>query len=93
MKAILSILTVIALAGAAYAGCGKKVTDTGTLKSFDADTKEVVLEAGGSHSKFTATKNTAAKGKDGAKASLDDLVGKPVIIISEHGKIDEVTES
>ncbi|MEM7145249.1 MAG: hypothetical protein AAF591_08930 [Verrucomicrobiota bacterium] len=93
MKTILSILTVLALAGAAYAGCGKKVTDTGTLKSFDADTKEIVIEADGKESKFTATKNTAAKGKDGAEAKLDDLVGKNVTVTSEHGKADEVAES
>jgi hypothetical protein len=93
MKTILSILTVLALAGAAYAGCGKKVTDSGTLKSFDADTKSIVVEADGKETKLTITPSTASKAKDGSEAKLEDLVGKTVKVISEHKKVDEVAES
>jgi hypothetical protein len=93
MKTILSILTVLALAGAAYAGCGKKVTDSGTLKSFDADTKSIVVEADGKETKITITKATATKAKDGSEAKIKDLVGKTVTVVSEHSKADAVSES
>ncbi len=61
MKTILSIVAVVALgAGSIFAGCGKKTDTTGTLKSFDADTKTlVVVSKKGKESKITMTPKTA----------------------------------
>ncbi len=95
MKKFLALLAVVGLAaGSAYAGCGKKVTDEGKLTSFDADTKALVVDLGdGKTAKITATPKTEAKGKDGKKIDLADLVGKSVKVVSEHKKADSVVEA
>ena len=93
MRIILSvILAVVLTAGAAYAGCGKKVTDKGTLKSLDSD-KKVIVVAGkdGKEAKLSLTTSTKSVGADGKDAELADLVGKKVTVISEHSKVDSVT--
>ena len=43
MKNILSILTVLALAAAAQAGCGAKIASNGTVKSYDSEKIEDVV--------------------------------------------------
>jgi hypothetical protein len=43
MKKILVILSSLALAGLASAGCGKTVENKGSLSSYDAGTKAVVV--------------------------------------------------
>jgi hypothetical protein len=80
MKNILSILTVLALAAAAQAGCGVTVTSEGTLKSFNAEKKEIVVSVkGGKDTTITLTPET--KGAEGLK----DLVGKGVKVeASKH---------
>ena len=92
MKTILSIVAVVALgAGSIFAGCGKKTETTGTLKSFDADSKTLVIEAkGGKSSKITMTPKTAVK-KGKKEIKIADLVGKKVKVVSEHKKADSVT--
>jgi hypothetical protein len=82
MKNILSILSVIALAAAAQAGCGKTATSEGTLKSFNAEKKEIVVSAkGGKDATIAITPET--KGADGLK----ELVGKAVKVeVSVHEK-------
>jgi len=83
MKKILGILTALCLmAGISHAGCGKKVTDTGVLKAYDAETKQITIV--GAKSKLTITPKT--KGARNLKA----LVGKKVKVISEHKKVDSV---
>ena len=72
MKNILSILAVLALAAAAQAGCGKTATSEGTLKSYDAEKKEIVVTVKGKDTSITLTPET--KGAEGLK----DLVGKGV---------------
>ena len=91
MKTILSIIAIVAIsASSVYAGCGKKNEITGTLKSYDKDTKLLVVEVDGKKSKITLTPKTEVKkGKD--KADIADLVGKKVKVISEHKKADSVT--
>ena len=86
MKQFLTLLAVAALsAGSASAACGKKVTDEGTLKSFDAEKKQLVVEkADGKSSTLTLTPDS--KGADTAAA----MVGKKVKVVSEHSKIDSV---
>ena len=81
MKNILSILTVLALAAAAQAGCGKTATSEGTLKSFDSEKKELVVTVKGKDSTIAVTPET--KGAEGLK----DLVGKAVKVeASVHDK-------
>jgi hypothetical protein len=81
MKNILSILSILALAAAAQAGCGKTISAEGKVKSFDAEKKVlVVADKGGKDIKITLTPET--KGADHAK----DLVGKSVKVeASVHG--------
>lgn len=86
MKKILAILTALSLmVGASYAGCGKKVTNAGKLKSYDAEKKQIVVVGeDGKPAKLTITPTT--KGAD----KLKGLVGKDVKVISEHKKVDSV---
>ena len=89
MKTILTILTVLGLAAGAYAGCGKKVTDSGSLEKYDADTKTIVVK--GAKKPFKISSSTEVKDKDGKDAKIEDLVGGDVKVVSEHGKADSVT--
>ena len=89
MKTILTILTVIGLATGAYANCGKKVTDTGELKSYDADAKTITVK--GSDKPFKITSATEIKDKDGKTVKIKDLIGDDVKVVSEHNKADSVT--
>jgi hypothetical protein len=85
MKKLLGLLAMVALTFSAQAACGKKVTDEGTLKSYDAEKKTVVIEkAGGKTSTVTLTPTTTGADK------VADLVGKSVKVVSEHGKADSV---
>ncbi len=85
MKQLFTLLALATLTLAADAACGKKVTDEGTLKSYDAEKKVVVVEkADGKTASITLTPETT--GADKAAT----LVGKPVTVISEHGKADSV---
>jgi hypothetical protein len=86
MKKLLALTAIIALSlGSADAGCGKKVTNEGTLKSFDAATKTLTVEGkDGKAATITLTPTTA--GAEG----VDKLVGKAVKVVSEHGKADSV---
>lgn len=82
MKNTLSILTVLALAAAAHAGCGTIATTEGKLASFDAEKKVlVVTDKSGKDTSITLTPET--KGAD----SVKDLVGKAVKVeASVHAK-------
>ena len=85
MKKLLTILATAALAISAQAACGKIVTDEGTLKSYDAEKKTVVVEkADGKSATLPLTPATTGADK------ISGLVGKPVTVISEHGKADSV---
>lgn len=85
MKHILVTLAIAGLAASsAVAGCGKTVTNTGKLKSFNAETKGLVVEEGGKDVKLTLT--AGAKGAGG----IDKLVGKKVTVVSSHGKVESV---
>lgn len=91
MKTILTILTVLGLAGGAYAGCGKKVTVEGSLNSYDADAKSITVK--GSKKPITLTASTKITGKDGKSAKIEDLEGKDVKVVHEHEKAESVTEA
>lgn len=95
MKKLLSILTIVAFtAGASYAGCGKTETDAGTLQSINSDTKEVTIKtADGKTVNRTLTPSTKATAKDGKDAKADSLVGKSVKVVSEHGKVQSISEA
>ena len=75
MKFILSMVLVLSLgfsiaSGTVFAGCGKKVTNKGTLKSVDSGTKVIVVASKGEETKLTLTPGTKANG-----AILADMVG------------------
>ena len=81
MKNILSILTVLALAAAAQAGCGDKISSKGTVKSYDAEKKALVVTVGGKDTTYTLTPET-----DGADKAAD-LKGKSVEVnVDKHVK-------
>ena len=85
MKKLLALLAMATLTLGAQAGCGKKVTDEGTLKSYDAEKKSAVIEkADGKSATVTLTPTTTGADK------VAELVGKAVKVISEHGKADSV---
>ena len=86
MKKFLALTAILTLSlGSAYAGCGKKVTNEGTLKSYDATTKTAVVEGkDGKAATITITPSTT--GAD----TLSTMVGKSVKVVSEHGKADSV---
>lgn len=85
MKKLLTLLALASLAVGAQAACGKKVTDQGTLKSYNAEKKEVVVtKADGKDATVTLTPATTGADK------VADLLGKAVTVISEHGKADSV---
>lgn len=91
MKTILSIVAVIALgAGSIFANCGIKVETAGKLKSFDAETKTLVIVDKGKESTITLTPTTEIK-KGKKEIKITDLVGKNVKVVSEHNKADSVT--
>lgn len=88
MKKLLALLAMATLTLGAQAGCGKKVTDEGKLKSYDAATKAAVVEkADGKTASITLTPSTT--GADKAAG----LVGKAVKVVSEHGKADSIAEA
>lgn len=91
MRLVFSMILAVVLAfgvslGSAYAGCGKKVTNKGTLKSVDADKKTIVVASKGEETKLSLTMGTKAIGAD----KVADMKGKMVKVISEHGKVDSV---
>ena len=85
MKKLLTLIAMAALTLGANAACGKKVTTEGTLKSYDAETKQVVVVgADGKAAKITLTPSTTGADK------VADLVGKAVKVVSEHNKADSI---
>lgn len=86
MKKFLAIIAIASLsAGAAVAGCGKKVTNEGTLKSYSAESKTIVVESKeGKSTNLTLTPSSSGADK------VESLIGKNVKVVSEHGKIDSV---
>jgi hypothetical protein len=86
MKKFLALIAIVALcSGSAFAGCGKKVTTEGTLKSYDAGTKTAVVESkDGKATTVTLTPSTTGADK------VASLVGKSVKVVAEHNKADSV---
>ena len=81
MKNILSILTVLALAAAAQAGCGVNVTTEGLLKSYDAAKKQIVVTPLKGAKDVTITITPETEGVEGLK----ERVGKGVKVeASKH---------
>lgn len=90
----LSLIVVFALGvAAASAGCGIKDTHEGTLKSVDADKKEVVVVGeDGKEVKLKFTTKTEVMDAEGNKAEVSKLVGKEVEVVSEHAEIDSIKQ-
>ena len=85
MKILLTTLAALSIAaGSSFAGCGKVTTTEGTLKSFNAESKQLVVESEGKEVKLSITPST--KGAD----KVAKLEGKKVKVLSEHGKATEI---
>jgi ABC-type Fe3+-hydroxamate transport system substrate-binding protein len=95
MKKLLTILTIAAVAaGSAYAGCGKTETDKGTVSSIDTEKKQITIQtAEGKTVTRTLTPSSKITAKDGKAAEGSALKGKTVAVVSEHGKVQTVSES
>ena len=86
MKKLLALIALVSLSFVtADAACGKKVTNEGTLKSYDAEKKALTVE-GKDGKSTTLTLTPSSTGAD----TVATLVGKSVKVVSEHGKIDSV---
>ena len=88
MKHILSIVTILGLAlGSSFAGCGITTTSTGKLKSYNKETKAIVIVVDGKEVK------TVVKASTTGAADLAGLVGKNVTaVISKHGYAESVAK-
>jgi outer membrane lipoprotein-sorting protein len=91
---LLSLFVVLALcAGGAFAGCGHKDTVEGKLKSVDSDSNTVVVVVeDGKELKLTLTGETKVTDAEGNDAEASKLVGKEVKVVSEHAKVDSITQ-
>jgi hypothetical protein len=82
MKKLITTLAVLA------------ISDKGTLQSIDAEKKTVTIKtAEGQTVTRTLTPATKTTGKDGKEAKADALSGKTVAVVSEHGKVQTISES
>lgn len=92
MKYIAALIVTLTFAvGSLYAGCGMKDTASGKLQSYDKEAKAIVVEtADGKTTTLTLTPATETKDAMGEMAKIEDLVGKSVVVISEHKKVDSV---
>jgi len=88
MKHIVAIITAIALGGAAYAGCGKKVTVSGK-GTYDADKKTLTIEGAKKPIKLQAS--TKVTDKDGKEAKIEDILSGALTVVHEHNKADAVS--
>lgn len=86
MKKLLAILSIVALSGSIYAGCGVKVPVSGELSSYDAEKK--VLKVGSQE--ITLAASAKVVDADGKEAKIEDLVGKKVTVSTDkHTKKGE----
>lgn len=88
MKKLMTITAVLSMSVGAFAGCGKIETTEGKLKSFDAETKVLVVEGKDGTTK-NVTLTPTAKGADKA----EKMVGKDVKISSSHGKVQSIEKA
>jgi len=93
MKKVLTLAVALMITlSAVYAGCGKKVNNTGKLKSFKAESKQIIVVEGGKNIKLKLTPGTKFFASEGGKeVKAADLVGKSVKVVSEHKKVDSIT--
>ncbi len=86
MKKLLTILSVIALSGSIYAGCGVKVPVTGELSKYDEEKK--VLKVG--DQEITLAASAKIVDAEGKEAKIKDLIGKKVTVSTDkHTKKGE----
>ena len=88
MKSILTTLAVLGLSVSAFAGCGKTEETKGKLKSVDADSKSIVIEAEGKEVK-RFDDSLLEDGEEEAftyKADINPFVKSLVDQLSQAGK-------
>ena len=86
MKKLFAILSIVALSGSIYAGCGVKVPVSGELSAYDAEKK--VLTIG--EEKVTLAASAKITDAEGKEVKIEDLVGKKVTVSTDkHTKKGE----
>lgn len=86
MKALLTAVFALAMAGASYAGCGIKVPVSGKLASYDKEKKEIKV----GEQAITLAATVKVTGADGKEVKIEDLVGKEVTVSTDkHNKKGE----
>ena len=92
---LVSLLVVLVLcAGVAVAGCGHKETVEGTLQSVDEEANTVVVVGDdGKKVELGITAETKVTDAEGNEAELSKLIGKGVKVVSEHAKVDSITQT
>ena len=91
MKKILALIASLALTGAVYAGCGKKITSVGKLNAIDAKKKTLAITPAAKDKKgLRLTPKTKITGANGKAVKIENLKGQQITVISEHGKVDSV---
>ena len=86
MKKLLAILSIVALSGSIYAGCGVKVPVAGELSAYDAEKKEITVGT----EKITLDASAKITDADGKVVKIEDLKGKKVTVSTDkHTKKGE----
>ncbi len=86
MKKFLAILSVVALYGSIYAGCGVKIPVAGELSAYDAEKKELTV----GNEKVTLDASAKITDASGKEVKIEDLVGKKVTVSTDkHTKKGE----
>tara|TARA_R110002096_G_scaffold256201_2_gene449460 strand:+ start:1123 stop:1407 length:285 start_codon:yes stop_codon:yes gene_type:complete len=92
-KLLIALFAIVSLAGIAQAGCGKKETFEGTLSTYDAETKMIVVESNDDAKKLKLSAATVIKAVNGDEVHPNDLVGEDVTITFEHKNVDSIQGS
>lgn len=93
MKSLILLVVLALCASAASAGCGEKTTHAGTLKSVDAENSTITVVVDDKEINLTLTAETEVSDAEGNAVEVGSLVGKAVKVISEHEKIDSITQT
>jgi ribosomal protein L18E len=86
MKKLLAILSLVALSGSIYAGCGVKVPVSGELSGYDAEKKQITV----GDQKITLDASAKITDAEGKSVKIEDLKGKKVTVSTDkHTKKGE----
>ena len=85
MKTLATLIIAVCFAGAAYAGCGKKIEVKGKLSTYDSEKKELTVSGkkDTEDKKITLAATYVVKDAEGAEVKIEDVVGKRVNISTD----------